>query len=150
MQSIIKKINEDLPLHSLWDGFWVYYFKRGTLIIAGSFNRIYYRDFDIVFKKVSFFNIPAEWRDTDIKGDDLIRLADKDEFAKQFPDFDVQDKFIFAIDIYFRNVGEEKTFYIVAEHIYLNKCTPEDNSPGSSYVDPFADEPFPCFKNRVV
>lgn len=151
--NIIQRINKELPLHSMWDGFWVHSFNRGTLVISCSFDRIYYRNFDLVFKKVIFFNVPVEWRDTDIYGDDLLRLATKDEFIEHQPGFDPLDRQIIAIDIHFRLLsGEIKkhTFFILAEHVYLNKCVAPDYSPASEYADPYSEEPFPCKKNRVI
>ena len=149
---IVKTINETLPIHSLWDGFWVHYFKRKTLIISCSFDRIYYRNFDLIFKQVIFFNVPDEWSDTSIHGDELIRLAAKSEFKKHHPDFDLQDEIIFGIDIYIENnrSSEVHTFFIIAKHIYLQKCEVPDNNPTPEYTDPFCNEIFPCKKNRIV
>jgi hypothetical protein len=149
---IVQHINKELPLHSMWDGFWVQSFKRGTLIISCSFDRSYYRNFDIVFKKVIFFNVPDEWRDTDIEGDDLLRLASAEEFQNHHPGFDPLDRHIIAVDIHFRDENGERikhTFFILAEHIYLNKCVGPDSKPVVEYKDPFSNELFPCKKNRV-
>lgn len=153
LRQLINKINTELPVHSMWDGFWIHAFKKDTLIISCSFDRIYYRNFDIVFKKVIFFNVPVEWRDTDIYGDNLLRLTSKEEFEKHHPGFDTLDRHIIAIDMYFRTtVGDinKSTFFILAEHIYPNKCVSPDCNPVSEYADPFIAEPFPCRKNRVI
>ena len=83
IQQIINVVNKTLPLHSMWDGLWVHKFKRKSLVIGASFDRCYYRDYDIVFKKVSFFNLPHEWRDTEVNTENLIRLSTKEEFEKQ-------------------------------------------------------------------
>jgi hypothetical protein len=133
----------------MWDGLWVHEYKRHNLVIGASFDRIYYRNYDVVFKKVLFFNLPNQWRDTDVESDALIRLATKEEFALQQPNFDVKDKNIFAIDLVFNNVLHN--FYIVAKTVYLFKCEPpNDKYGGTDYVDPFIHEPFPCKKNRVL
>jgi hypothetical protein len=162
--AIIKKINEDLPLHSMWDGFWVHSFKRGTLVISCSFDRIYYRQFDLVFKKVIFFNVPERWRDSNVDGDDLLRLASPEEFRRHHPDFDTKGHLIFAIDMHLeiindiiheingepqreiRRAWEPFTFFIVATHVYLNECTPEDNNPVPEYEDRLHSM---SMKNRV-
>ena len=149
---IITTINESLPIHSMWDGFWIHKFKRKTLIISCSFDRIYYRNYDLIFKKVTFFNVPDEWRDTQIHGDELIRLAPISEFKQYHPDFNVQDQLIFAVDIFFDNNStlEKHIFFILAKHIYLKKCDAPDNNPTPEYADPFCNEFFPCRKNRIV
>ena len=135
----------------MWDGFWVHSFKRKTLIISCSFDRIYYRNYDLIFKKVIFFNVPDEWRDTNIYGDELIRLANETEFEENHPGFSTQHKPIFAIDIHFGNdIPVKYTFFIVAEHLYLNKCEAPDNNPIPEYTDPFINDGFPCFANRVL
>jgi hypothetical protein len=148
----VHRINAELPLHSMWDGFWVHSFKRGTLVISCSFDRIYYRDFDLVFKKVIFFNLPPEWRDTDVPGDELLRIASREEFHKFHPHFDTQERIIFAIDLHFKNSDsfKKQTFFILAEHVFLNKCEAPDNNPVPEYHDPFEAEDFPVFKNRVI
>ena len=150
-EAIVAKINEALPLHSMWDGFWVHSFKQKTLIVSCSFTNIYYRNFDIVFKDVTFFNLPETWRDTEIEGEDLLRIASNAEFERQQPDLDPKAHLIFAIDIWFRDhfPVQERTYYLVAKHVYLNECHAPDNHPSPLYADPFENEAFPCFKNRV-
>ncbi len=151
---IVRSINDTLPVHSMWDGFWVQSFKRKTLIISCSFDSIYYREFDLIFKKVIFFNVPENWRDTAVIGDEMIRIATVDEFGKYQEGFDTRGLTIFAIDLHFRHHGTDSskmhTFFIVAEHIYLVKCLPGNNNPAPEYVDSFGDEEFPCMKNRVL
>ena len=138
----------------MWDGLWVHKFKRNNLVIGASFDRCYYRDYDIVFKKVIFFNLPYQWRDTEVNTEDLIRLSTKEEFEKQHPDFDTSNKNIFAIDICFTNFARENimhTFFVVAETVYIFKPQPPENKyGGAEYTDPFIDELFPCKKNRVI
>ena len=150
---IVRTINAALPVNSMWDGFWVHSFRRRTLIISCSFDKIYYREFDLIFKKVIFFNVPESWRDTSVMGDDMIRVATMAEFHKYHEGFDTKNQFIFAIDLHFRHHGAENstmhTFFIVAEHIYLVKCQHGNNNPVPEYVEPFGEEDFPCMKNRV-
>lgn len=149
---IVNKINQTLPLHRMWDGFWIHSFKKHTLIISCSFDKIYYRCFDLIFKRVVFFNVPSIWRDTNIIGDNLIRIASQNEFEQQYPGFDTQDHIIFAIDIYFggNDLSEKHSFYILAKNIYLNQCVPPDDNPVPLYLDIYEDEPFPCMKNRIL
>jgi hypothetical protein len=151
MDQIVKKINSDLPVHNMWDGFWIHSFRQKTLIISCSFDRIYYRDFDLIFKSVSFFNVPVDWRDTAVEGSDLLRLASKEEFAQHHPDFEVEDRFIYAIDLHISIKGnlEKFTFFILAKHVYLIRCEPDNNRPKPEYKDIFPDEKFPCMRNRV-
>lgn len=135
----------------MWDGFWVHSFKRKTLIISCSFDRIYYRDFDIIFKQVIFFNVPEQWQDTNIHGDNLIRIATREEFEQAHPGFDIRDRHIFAIDIHFyKNDSLEKhVFFILAKHVYLIRCEASDNNPVPEYSELVKDEVYPSHKNRV-
>ncbi len=148
---IVDKINTDLPLNRMWDGFWVHEFRKRTLTISCSFDRILYREYDIIFNKVIFFNVPESWRDNNVRSDNLLRLATKEEFEKQQPGFDVRDRLIFAIDLtyYINEVPVVDTYYIVAKHVFLVEAKAPDNHPGSDYIDPLEDEPGRCFENRV-
>jgi hypothetical protein len=84
----------------------------------------------MIFRGVSFFNLPDEWRDTDIDGDNLLRLSNVEEFQMYHPDFDCGDKHVFAIDIYFgRDEKIKHTFFIIADHIIIEKCLPGDCRP---------------------
>lgn len=148
----INELNKNLPVHNMWDGFWIHYYEKDYLMLSCSFDRIYYRDFDIEFRGVIFFNLPDEWRDTDIQGDELIRLSDKEEFGLYHPDFDTGEHTIMAIDIYFdRGVNTKKqTFFVVAKSVFLQRIQQNIRIPTSNYVDIYANEKFPCFKNRVM
>jgi len=145
----VEKVNKELPLHSMWDGFWIASWKRKTLIVSASFDKSLYRDYDIVFKRVTFFNLPEQWRDTAVRGDDLLRIASVQEFQSQQPCFEVGDRTIFAIDIYLGDV--KHTFFIIAKNIYLIKCPPADRYPIYDYTDPYGEEKdYPSLKNRVT
>jgi hypothetical protein len=149
IDTIVNKINDLFPLHSMWDGLWVHEFKRKNLVIGASFDRIYYREYDIVFKKVIFFNVPHAWRDTDVHGEHLLRLSTTEEFASHHPNFKTGDKPIFAIDLTFDELHH--TFFVVAEKVYLVKLDPAlQNYGGAEYKDPFIAEIFPSKKNRVM
>jgi hypothetical protein len=152
MADTIATINELIPVHSMWDGFWINDFDDNTLIISCSFNRLYYRDFDITFQGVTFFNIPHEWRDTDVPGDHLLREASASEFSPLFPEIDYDSKLIVAINLYFRPWQQEPvlhTFYIVCDSVSALQCVPGNSSPGAYYKDPLEEEAFPCKKNRI-
>jgi len=69
-QQIIDRINTEVPAHTMWDGFWIDYFSRGTLIICATYDIIYGSVFNFVFKKVIFFNVPYKWRDSNVAGED--------------------------------------------------------------------------------
>lgn len=143
----------------MWDGFWVHQFKRGVLVVSCSFDSIYYREYDIIFKGVVFFNLPHRWKDTAVKTPDFMRLSSKDEFYSCNNVANTDSKIIVAFDLFFQDYSTEKqefeqeqkqTFFVVAEHIYLNKCTDENNNPAPEYQDAFINEKFPCKKNRVM
>ncbi len=150
MRDILSRINKEMLVHCMYDGFCIHSFKQKTLIISGSHDSIYMRDIDIVFKKVIFFNVPEKWRDTQITGDEMIRLATIEEFQKQHPGFDTGDYFIFAIDLHFYDVPHAgmHTYFIVAEHIYLNHCEPGNNNPVPEYVEK-EESDFLSMKNKV-
>lgn len=150
--SKVEQINQFIPVHSMWDGFWIHSFLKNELTISCSFDRMYYRNFDIIFSNVIFFNLPDEWRDTNVLGDNLIRLADEKEFLQQQPNFDIKGKTIFAIDLYYYPYEKPTityTFYIVADDLLAEACTEGNSSPAVDYTDRFENEPYPCLKNRV-
>ncbi|MBK6513387.1 MAG: hypothetical protein IPM79_05810 [Polyangiaceae bacterium] len=150
--AIVAAVNAALPVHSLWDGFWIHSYRRRTLIVSASFDRIYRRDFDLVFKQVTFFNLPVEWRDTNVRGDELLRLASRAELAAAQPQVQAGDRHIFAIDLHYASERETTTytFFVLAKHVYLNRCEPADHNPVPLYLDPFDDRPFPCFADRAA
>lgn len=164
---IVSKINEALPVHSMWNGFWIRSFKRGTLVVYCSHDMIYGIDFELVFKKVIFFNIPARWNDTNVNGDALLRLATKDEFEKAHPGSATNEHLILAIDMHMEIILDELpevdgvvqrkiirewqpyTFYIVAAHVYLNDRNFPNYYEQPKYDDPLYEWPYPGVKNRV-
>jgi len=164
---IVAKINEALPVHSMWNGFWIHSFKRGTLVVYCSHDMIYGIDFELAFKKVIFFNIPAQWHDTNVDGDALLRLAKKDEFESAHPDFETNGYMILAVDMHLEIVLDELpevdgvvqrkivrewkpyTFYIVAAHVFLNDRNFPNYYEEPKYDDPLFEWPYPGMKNRV-
>jgi hypothetical protein len=52
----VELLNAKIPHNYLWDGFWIDSYKRKTLNISAAFDKIYSRDFMIVYKGVTFFN----------------------------------------------------------------------------------------------
>jgi hypothetical protein len=148
----LQTANELIPVHKMWDGFWIYDFENTTLTISCSFDRIHYRNFDIFFYDVTFFNIPVEWCDTEVPGNRLFRLSNKKEFIAANPNFDPGNKSIFALDLVYTRIDKSQrafTFYIVAERITAQKCYEGDARPTAYYKDPFKEEIFPCMKNKV-
>ena len=148
LNHIVANINATLAAQSLWDGFWIHSFKTNTLIISCSFDKMYYRSFDLVFKKVTFFNLPDAWRDTNVAGDTFLRLATKEEFMKQQPIVDIGDNQLFAVDLIIDT--KKQSFFIAAKHVFLNECTPLNNNPVAEYTDPYKGEKMPVLKNRVI
>ena len=147
----VENINRTLPVHAMWDGFWIEKFKRSNLVVSCSQDRLYYRSFDIVFKKVIFHNLPAEWRDTNVLGDNVIRLSDGEEFAEYHSDFDIEDRNIFAIDLHYDENGKQTkhTFFVVGAKVYLFRCEPPNNRPEFDYTDPLGEVGYGCKQNRV-
>lgn len=145
----LAQINQSIQVKNMWDGFWIYDYYQGKLTISGSFDRTIYRNVDIFFRGVSFFNLPSEWRDTDIPTYELLRLASREEFKLQFPDFEIGDKQVFAIDLKTRPDKAMHSFFVVADNIEAEQCHPNDSSPRVDYTDPLKAEAFPCLKNRI-
>lgn len=147
----VTKVNQELPLHDLWDGFWIYEFYEGKLTITCSFDSIYYRNFDILFEDVIFFNVPLNWRDTDVKGNNLLRIADKAEFLTQQPNFDTAHLTVFAIDLHQFNGKEyeKHSYYIVAKSVALIECSAGDNVPGTLFIDPYPDDSNTSKRNKI-
>lgn len=149
----ISAVNQVIPLQSMWDGFWIHQFSEGELIISCSFNRIYYRDFDIIFTGVTFFNLPEEWRDTDVPGDELIHISSPSAFDRANPGFNTDHKLVLAIDLIFptgQGHGRKLyTFFIVCDSVTAERCKPGYSSPVREYTDPLEHEPYPCMSNRV-
>jgi len=162
----IGRINRELPIHNMWDGFWVHSWYNGDLVISCSFDRLLYRNYDITFRGVTFFNLPARWDDTEI-GDELLRPA-QSNFEWDFEDFVIDEgKFVFGIDMYiarYREVvtevdGTEKkemqkyhtlyTFYIVADDVVMEKCLQGNTDPWPDYKEPLKFDHYPCMENRV-
>lgn len=149
----LQKVNDLIPVHSMWDGFWIYDFDKGNLTVTCSFDSTAYRNFDIEFRNVSFFNIPSEWRDTDVPGDILFKLSNKEEFQLLYPEIEILDQHIFSLDLLFvinSKVSIKHCFHIVADRVLASQCLVGDARPGTYYKDPFENEAWPCFKNRVL
>ena len=153
IEARLKQINETIPVHHMLDGFWVRDFQDGELVITCSFDRLAYRDYDIEFAGVIFFNTPSRWDDTNVPTDELLRLSDGAEFAGQQPDFDIGSKHVFALDLVYHppeKSAVKHTFYIVADSVSVEKCLQGNAAPFAHYDDPFKGEAFPCTKNRAA
>lgn len=151
MQRYVDRINEQLPVHALWDGYYIRMFKRKNLVIGGSQDWIYFHNVDLIFKKVIFFNLPSDWRDTAIEGEDLFRISDEDEFRLHHPDFDIQDRHVFAIDLHYDFKGEyqKHTFFIVAANVFYERLQDPVGDGMIHYEDPMGRVGFLCKENRV-
>ncbi|MEZ4688480.1 MAG: hypothetical protein R3B47_21185 [Bacteroidia bacterium] len=149
MQQFVDKINAQLPVHAFWDGYYIRMFKRNNLMIGGSQDWIYYHNVDLIFKKVTFFNLPPWWRDTAIVGDDLFRLSSPEEFHAHFPEIDTGDRHVFAFDLHY-DIHESFTkhsFFVLAANVFFEKLTSGDGK--ITYEDPLGKEGFWSKKNRV-
>ena len=148
MQQYVDQVNEQLPVHALWNGYKIRVFKRKNLVISGSQDWIYYHNIDLIFKKVTFFNLPPEWSDTAIVGDDLFRLSTQSEFKKHHPGFDSQDRHIFAIDFHdqFADKPEKDTRFIVAANVFFQTL---QDPTGDGIVDYEDKRGYLCKENRV-
>ncbi|MCB0739310.1 MAG: hypothetical protein KDC92_17520 [Bacteroidetes bacterium] len=151
-QAIVAKINAELPSNAMFDGFWIHKYKNQNLCISCSQNRFYYRQFDIIFKKVRFFNLPAEWQSGHMRKIEPIRMATLEEFKQQQPDFNVANNAIFAIDLSFNyeQLKGHYTYFVVAEKLIFFKCADNDSSVGLHYTDKFSNEGLTCLKNRAT
>ncbi len=151
MQIYTDKLNSQFSVHALWNGYNIRMFKHKNLVIGGSQDWIYYHDIDIIFKKVIFFNLPSGWSDTLIKGDDLFRLTNEEEFKIHHQNFDTQNQHIFAFDLVsnYDETDQKHTFFVVAKNVFLEKYTKKLGDGIIDYKDPLGDVGFQSKENRV-
>lgn len=150
-QNELNALNAKIPKGYLWDGFWIDSFKRKVLNISASFDKMYYRDFMIVYKGVSFFNLPEYWRDTEVRGD-FMYLETASAFATKFPSENIENKSIIAwklSGIYDPVIIEH--YYIVCDKVFVFKCDGEERSYQMDYAEPLSNKDFAAnkFCNRV-
>lgn len=152
MQEFTDQINRDLPVNAFWNGFKIRMFKRGNLVIGGSQDWTYYHNIDLIFKKVTFFNLPDSWNDTAIPSDNLFRLTTIEEFQSHHPNFTPIDRHIFAIDLCFDypkgKEYEKHTFFILASNVFFEKHEAGDGL--CSYEDSIGENDFLSKENRVI
>ncbi len=149
----IKQVNETIPVHNMWDGFWIMDFENGLLTVSCSFDRLLYRNFDIIFTDVTFFNIPVEWSDTSVPTNSLFRESNPIEFLRSQPDFLPGNKIIIALDLIHQPMNKPKikqTYFIVASSLKAEKCLIGNAAPKAYYKDPFSREIWPCLRNKVM
>lgn len=151
MQAYVDRINEKLPAHTMWDGYYIRKFKRNNLVIGGSQDWIYYHDVDLIFKKVTFYNLPPWWRDTAIYGDDVFRLSTPEEFKHHHPDVEPGDRHVFAIDLHYdiHESNQKHTFFILAANVFFERHSNPTGDGMIHYEDPLGREGFLSKKNRV-
>ena len=153
MQQYVDQINKQFPVDALWDGYKIRMFKRSNLVIGGSQDWTYYHNIDVIFKKVIFFNLPDWWKDTWINHkEDLFRLSNREEFKKHHPDFDIQNRHVFAFDMCIDCKGGLKnfTYFVVAKNVFFERF---DDSAGDGmvhYDDPLGEVGYECLANRVI
>lgn len=152
MSSIkIDELNQKIPQNYLWDGFWIDSFKRKTLNVSASFDRIYYRDIMIVYKGVTFFNLPSQWRDTAAQ-QPWMRITDKQDFAQQFPTENTENKHIIEWQLYGTNAVQAiERFFVVCDKVFVFHCKGQERNYDLAYTDPLPHENYTQtrFTNRV-
>ena len=152
MQRYVDNINAKFSVHALWNGYKIRIFKRKNLVIGGSQDWIYYHNIDVIFKKVTFFNLPESWHDTASEGEDLFRLSDHEEFNKHHPDFDPGDRHVFAFDLFFdqEDTYRKHTFFIVAATVFFERYDDPMGDGIVHYEDPLEEMGWLCKENRVI
>jgi hypothetical protein len=152
-EQTLYDINALIPQNYLWDGFWIDSFEDGELNISASFDKIYYRDIYIEFTGVTFFNIPAEWRDTDIATAHLMYKGDTSFFEYEHPEIVLTNKNLIDIYLYIPQSPTTKkrvTFNIVCDSIKVVKCDVGNSRYWGAYTDPLkGKEAYPIMSNRV-
>ncbi|MFZ4057458.1 MAG: hypothetical protein ACOYKE_04940 [Ferruginibacter sp.] len=151
---MVDAVNKLIPVHQMWDGFWIEDFEHNTLTVSCSFDALLYKNFEVVFKEVIFFKLPESWLDTNIPGDALLHPCSTASFNETYPNFDTKGLSIFAIPLKIVLPISKQvmlyTFHVVAASVKAQKCMEGYNRPTKYYNDPFKLEKFPCFKNRVL
>lgn len=148
----LRTVHETIPVEQMLDGFWVLWFAEGTLVVACGFDRLVRREFELTFRGVTYFDLPARWDSEQVPAERLLRLAEHDEFHAAHPDFDANDRHVFAFDLFFFPPGRAAyhlTFFVVASDVSVEACLAGNDAPGGSYRDPLEHEPFPRRRNRV-
>ncbi len=149
----LEALNNKIPNNYLWDGFWIDSYRRKTLNVSASFDRIYYRDIMIVYKGVTFFNLPYEWRDT-VVAQPWMRLADAVIFSNHFPEVNIVDKHVIEWQLSDGNNNDNNTierFYVVCEKVFVFKCEGKERDFLLTYKEPLRQETYNTkrFINRV-
>lgn len=143
MEKLPLRGEQQPPYAQMLDGFWIREFSYGRLIISGSFNRLLYRNYDLVFEGVTFFNVPGEWTDITYDGDSPFCEGDPEEFTDLYGDFEFGNKKIFELNLYFqKGTGQPwylHYFHIVADEGYALACTDGSCAPERFYTDPVAE-----------
>ncbi len=151
MQKYVDHVNSKFLVSALWNGYKIRMFKRSNLVIGGSQDWVYFHNIDVIFKKVIFFNLPEGWADTSVDHkEDLFRLSDVEEFKKHHPDFDPQDRHIFAFDLtfYFKEVPESYTYFVVAANVFFDQLEQGDGM--IYYEDPLGEVGYGVLENRAI
>ena len=150
-QNELDMLNAKIPKGYLWDGFWIDSFKRKVLNVSASFDKIYYRDFMIVYKGVTFFNLPQSWKDTEVRGE-FMYLETASVFAAKFPEENIDNKSI--IEWKLSNIYDPvimESYYIVCDKVFVFKCTEAESKYSMEYDEPLSNKEYANkkFCNRV-
>lgn len=150
----VNTINTWLRPCQYLDGFWLASYNHGRLEISASTNRLSYRDVSIVFEGVTFFNLPAQWRDAYDAEDDLLALVHPDHIYYDC-DYEAADnENVFAFSMWLPVPGapsstfQRKTFYVVATSLQAAQCPPASGVPYCFYHQP-PEIPTYSLRNRV-
>jgi hypothetical protein len=128
----IHELNQRIPDNYLWDGFWIDDFSNACLTVSGSFDRIYYQDITIQFFDCIFFNLPGEWRDTDVHGQ-LLNIADRIGF-EQTQEINTLGYNVIEVKLLF---GQPTvSYFVVCKEIIVTKCTDQGRDFKLMYTDP--------------
>lgn len=144
-------LNQKIPRGYLWDGFWIDSYKRKTLNISASFDKIYYRDIMIVYKGVTFFNLPYQWRDSNVAMP-WMRYGNRVVFANLFPETDIENKYVIEWQIADTSiVPTTEVFYIVCDKVFVFKCEGAERDYDMTYEEPLSGNDYAQlrFQNRL-
>ena len=129
----LEIMHNTIQIESMWDGFWIHSFQKNDLILSCSFDRLLYRNYNIIFKDVRFFNLPAEWRDTALEGNTLFYLENSKAFEQEMKFKLEDDEFVFGIQLNYRQFTHyDYYFHVVAKHVFTEEC-----SKGNAHPDCF-------------
>lgn len=149
---MLQRINERIKIANIPDGFWINEFSDGILDISASFNALKYRNFKIEFTGVTFFNLPASWRTTDIASNEFLIVGHEKSFRNTFREINLNYKLLF--DIYLNMPVSIDNTELYGFSIVCDTVDFYDYELGEfyhkTYTDPLGNTiQYPIIKNRV-